>query len=77
MSKSYQTNTITTKIFRPDFNTSYFLNKQTSLKGTLKNLSLDLKITNKQQKLESGLSFELITSFNPSGDQPKAITELV
>ena len=29
------------------------------------------------KKLEAGLSFELITKFSPSGDQPKAISELV
>ena len=40
-------------------------------------MSFDSKIKNKHSKLEAGLNFELVTSFNPSGDQPKAIKELV
>ena len=48
-----------------------------STERMIEHLSLDSKIATKQKKLESGLSFELVTSFNPSGDQPKAINELV
>ncbi len=40
-------------------------------------MSLDRNIDVKQDKLEAGLSFELVTNFTPSGDQPKAISELV
>ena len=40
-------------------------------------MSLDLKTNNQQKKLEAGLSFELVTNFNPSGDQPMAIKSLV
>ena len=44
---------------------------------SIQKLSFDSKIKNKHSKLEAGLNFELVTSFNPSGDQPKAIKELV
>ena len=44
---------------------------------SIQKLSFDSKIKNKHNKLEAGLNFELVTSFNPSGDQPKAIKELV
>ncbi len=40
-------------------------------------MSLDLKLNGKHKKLEAGLNFELVTNFNPSGDQPRAIRELV
>ena len=39
-------------------------------------MSVTLQRSN-NKKLEAGLSFELITKFSPSGDQPKAISELV
>ena len=40
-------------------------------------MSVRLQPTTKQNKLEAGRHFELVTSFNPSGDQPTAIKELI
>ena len=40
-------------------------------------LSTNLDIDNQTNKLEAGVRFELISNFDPSGDQPKAIKELV
>ena len=37
----------------------------------------NLTLNTQQKKLEAGLRFELVSSFDPSGDQPKAIKELV
>ena len=40
-------------------------------------MSTNLEINTEKKKLEAGQRFELISEFSPSGDQPRAIKELV